>query len=159
MPTSKCLEVCRIRARSVPVILILRILATFTLPPDHRRIALVTPLVAGGSLAGVLDWRSRLATTPKHHHASRFGLRRRHDEEYEAPKGTLAEEEIKAIVKQVLDGLVYLHAGGFIHVRRRVFIAAIIIIPYPLGVVIVHSQTGLTSSSLRSSASLPPKGT
>jgi len=96
--------------------LTISILATFTLPPDYRRIALVTPLVAGGSLAGILDWRSRLATSPQHHHLPRFGIRKKHDEEAEPPTGSLEEEEIKAVVKQVLEGLAYLHARGFIHV-------------------------------------------
>lgn len=33
--------------------------------------------------------------------------------------GGLGEDEIKAIAKQVLDGLVYLHANGFLHVRTQ----------------------------------------
>jgi len=30
--------------------------------------------------------------------------------------GKLGEEEIKAVVKQALEGLVYLHGRGFLHV-------------------------------------------
>lgn len=92
------------------------ILAAFTLPPDYRRVALVTPLIHGGSLAGILDWRSRLADTPKHR--ARFPLphlKREHDSPT-LPRGVLSEEEIKAVVKQVLEGLRYLHERGYIHV-------------------------------------------
>ena len=32
--------------------------------------------------------------------------------------GILEEEEIKAVVKQALDGLVYLHGRGFLHVSQ-----------------------------------------
>lgn len=69
------------------------VLATFTLPPDHSRVAIVTPLIAGGSLAGILEWRSR--------------SRR---------EAALTEDETKAVITQVLAGLVYLHANGFLHV-------------------------------------------
>lgn len=70
-------------------------LATFTLPPDHARVAIVTPLIEGGSLLSILEWRAR---TPK--------------------RGRIAldEEEVKAVVKQVLEGMAYLHANGFLHV-------------------------------------------
>ncbi|OCF45662.1 STE/STE20/FRAY protein kinase [Kwoniella heveanensis CBS 569] len=100
---------------------VLRILSTFTLPPDHARIAIVTPLIPGGSLAGLMDWRSRLITTPKTHHFPVFRLahRKRDDEEDEygsgSSQGRLQEEEIKCVVKQVLEGLSYLHANGFLH--------------------------------------------
>ncbi|WVR08610.1 hypothetical protein IAU60_005665 [Kwoniella sp. DSM 27419] len=98
---------------------VLRILSTFTLPPDHTRIAIVTPLIPGGSLAGILDWRSRLITTPKSTHFPSFRLGHRKKEEEELDqgkaKGKLDEEEVKAVVKLVLDGLVYLHENGFLH--------------------------------------------
>ncbi|WVQ85839.1 hypothetical protein IAT38_008007 [Cryptococcus sp. DSM 104549] len=95
---------------------VLRILATFTLPPDNQRIALVTPLVAGGSLAGILDWRARLASTPKTQHFFRVGHRKKHDDEDETTgRGGLEEEEVKAVAKQVLEGLRYLHENGFLH--------------------------------------------
>ncbi|EJT47946.1 hypothetical protein A1Q1_03181 [Trichosporon asahii var. asahii CBS 2479] len=73
---------------------VLRVLATFTLPPDHARVAIVTPLIEGGSLLSILEWRAR---TPK--------------------RGRIAldEEEVKAVVKQVLEGMAYLHANGFLH--------------------------------------------
>lgn len=97
------------------------------MPPDHRRIAFVTPLVRGGSLSGVLDWRSRLADTPKHAHTARFQLPRLHSQNQDEndgspalPRGVLSEEEIKAVVKQVLDGLQYLHERGYIHVSRNI---------------------------------------
>jgi serine/threonine protein kinase len=103
--------------------LIPSILAAFTLPADHRRIAFVTPLIHGGSLAGLLDWRSRLADTPKHAHDSKFHLPRLHARTHERdqgvkilPRGVLSEEEIKAVVRQVLEGLRYLHERGYIHV-------------------------------------------
>ncbi|WVQ95479.1 hypothetical protein IAU59_002576 [Kwoniella sp. CBS 9459] len=100
---------------------VLRILSTFTLPPDHARIAIVTPLISGGSLAGLMDWRSRLITTPKTHHFPVFRLshRKKEDEDDDLGgadvKGNLDEEEIKCVVKQVLGGLTYLHANGFLH--------------------------------------------
>ncbi|WVF67916.1 hypothetical protein IAT40_002678 [Kwoniella sp. CBS 6097] len=100
---------------------VLRILSTFTLPPDHARIAIVTPLISGGSLAGLMDWRSRLTTTPKTHHfpVFRVGHRRKDDGEDgygdESNKGRLDEEEIKCVVRQVLEGLMYLHTNGFLH--------------------------------------------
>nr|XP_019008065.1 STE/STE20/FRAY protein kinase [Kwoniella pini CBS 10737]OCF46846.1 STE/STE20/FRAY protein kinase [Kwoniella pini CBS 10737] len=97
---------------------VLRILSTFTLPPDHQRICLVTPLIPGGSLAGILKWRSRLVTSPKHHRLPfRRGPKKRQDAEDEGneQKGRLDEEEIKCIAKQVLDGLGYLHQNGFLH--------------------------------------------
>ncbi|ORY29657.1 kinase-like domain-containing protein [Naematelia encephala] len=94
---------------------LLRILATFTLPPDHKRVAIVTPLIPGGSLAGILEWRRRLSGTPKLGHFG--GLRkfgRKHEVDAEENKG-LTEEEVKAIVRQVVEGLEYLHAEGFLH--------------------------------------------
>ncbi|KAL1409831.1 hypothetical protein Q8F55_003830 [Vanrija albida] len=75
---------------------VLRVLATFTLPPDHTRVAIVTPLIEGGSLAGVLEWRIRNAAGTRH-------------------TGALDEDETKAVIRQVVDGLVYLHANGFLH--------------------------------------------
>ncbi|GMK54422.1 hypothetical protein CspeluHIS016_0110080 [Cutaneotrichosporon spelunceum] len=77
---------------------VLRVLATFTLPPDHARVAIVTPLIHGGSLAGILDWRA--GTPSKRRRAGANGF---------------DEDEIKAIAKQVLDGLGYLHQNGFLH--------------------------------------------
>ncbi|BEI79602.1 hypothetical protein CcaverHIS002_0101310 [Cutaneotrichosporon cavernicola] len=77
---------------------VLRVLATFTLPPDHARVAIVTPLIHGGSLAGILDWRA--CTPSKRRPAGAHGF---------------DEDEIKAITKQVLDGLAYLHQNGFLH--------------------------------------------
>ncbi|GFZ48195.1 hypothetical protein JCM24511_05943 [Saitozyma sp. JCM 24511] len=96
---------------------VLRVLATFTLPPDHHRIAIVTPLVSGGSLSGILNWRSRLADVPNHRHRFRFGRKKSEDEVAEAGTGLgrLDEEEIKGVMKQVLEGLVYLHERGFLH--------------------------------------------
>ncbi|WWC98691.1 hypothetical protein V866_005584 [Kwoniella sp. B9012] len=101
---------------------VLRILSTFTLPPDHHRICLVTPFIPGGSLSGILSWRSRLITTPKTHHFPSFRLGHRkskhHDEDDdndEEEKGRLDEEEIKCVTKQVLEGLGYLHTNGFLH--------------------------------------------
>ncbi|RSH85197.1 hypothetical protein EHS25_005004 [Saitozyma podzolica] len=96
---------------------VLRVLATFTLPPDHHRIAIVTPLVSGGSLSGILNWRSRLADVPNHRHRFRFGRKKSEDEsaECETGLGRLDEEEIKGVMKQVLEGLVYLHERGFLH--------------------------------------------
>ncbi|ORX41094.1 kinase-like domain-containing protein [Kockovaella imperatae] len=96
---------------------VLRILATFTLPPDHRRIAIVTPLVDGGSLSGILEWRTRLCTTSKaHRRLGRFGMGgMQNGEADEQSQGSLDEEEIKAVVKQVLAGLNYLHRNGFLH--------------------------------------------
>jgi serine/threonine protein kinase len=93
------------------------VLATFTLPPDHHRIAIVTPLISGGSLAGILQWRSKLAAEPSHSGLGRFRFGRKAEVEDE-PVGRLDEEEIKAVVKQVLEGLGYLHQRGFLHVRR-----------------------------------------
>lgn len=92
-----------------------RILATFTLPPDHRRIAIVTPLIAGGSLAGILDWRSRLTPSLERQRFPRFHLGARRVDAVQ-DNGKLGEEEIKAVVKQALEGLVYLHGRGFLHV-------------------------------------------
>ncbi|WWC92176.1 uncharacterized protein L201_007130 [Kwoniella dendrophila CBS 6074] len=100
---------------------VLRILATFTLPPDNHRICLVTPFIPGGSLAGILSWRSRLNTTPKTHHfpSFRIGNRKRKDDDddldEDSNKGRLDEEEIKCVTKQVLEGLGYLHQNGFLH--------------------------------------------
>lgn len=95
---------------------VLRILAAFTLPPDHQRIAIVTPLILGGSLAGILDWRAGLASNldEKPSLGSRLGSKRveTHEE-----VGKLEEEEIKAVSKQVVEGLAYLHRRGFLHVR------------------------------------------
>jgi serine/threonine protein kinase len=100
-----------------------RVLATFTLPPDHHRIAIVTPLVSGGSLSGILNWRSRLADVPNHRHG-RFRFGRKKSEEEFAEGGTglgrLDEEEIKGVMKQVLEGLVYLHERGFLHVSETI---------------------------------------
>ena len=95
-----------------------RILATFTLPPDHHRIALVTPLVSGGSLSGILEWRTRLSVTPKtHRNFPRFNIGKKNEDlDDEAEIGKLDEEEIKAVTKQVLEGLAYLHHRGFLHV-------------------------------------------
>lgn len=77
-----------------------RVLATFTLPPDHTRVAIVTPLIEGGSLAGVLEWRRG--------NSAASGTSR---------STALDEDETKAVIRQVIDGLVYLHANGFLHVR------------------------------------------
>ncbi|ODN99409.1 STE/STE20/FRAY protein kinase [Cryptococcus wingfieldii CBS 7118] len=93
---------------------VLRIVTTFTLPPDHLRLALVTPLISGGSIAGILDWRSRLATPTKNRSNFKFGKKR--DLDTERPDaGGLEEEEVKGIVKQVLEGLAYFHERGYIH--------------------------------------------
>ena len=75
----------------------------------------MTPFIAGGSLAGILNWRARLAVTPGPSRSFRLNLGRK-KEESEDSTGSLAEEEIKAVVKQVLAGLVYLHDRGYIHV-------------------------------------------
>nr|XP_018259722.1 STE/STE20/FRAY protein kinase [Kwoniella dejecticola CBS 10117]OBR81880.1 STE/STE20/FRAY protein kinase [Kwoniella dejecticola CBS 10117] len=99
---------------------VLRILSTFTLPPDHHRICLVTPLIPGGSLAGIMNWRSRLSTSPRNHRLGfRLGRTKRRegedvDEEVDQ-NGRLNEEEVKSVTKQVLDGLGYLHQNGFLH--------------------------------------------
>lgn len=77
-------------------------LATFTLPPDHARVAIVTPLIDGGSLAGILDYRACSPSKCRSPGTPGFN-----------------EDEIKAVIKQVLDGLVYLHANGFLHVRAK----------------------------------------
>ncbi|KAK4687707.1 hypothetical protein P7C73_g2412, partial [Tremellales sp. Uapishka_1] len=87
--------------------LVSRILAAFTLPPDHSRIAIVTPFISGGSLAGIIAWRSGLASTPR---GNRFFGHGKTKED----RG-LEEEEIKAVAKQVVEGLVYMHARGFLH--------------------------------------------
>lgn len=79
----------------------------------------MTPLVAGGSLAGILDWRRRLSDTPKQSHRfSRLHLGgRAHDDgDGSEPAGNLEEDEIKAVTKQVLEGLHYLHDNGYLHV-------------------------------------------
>nr|XP_019051186.1 STE/STE20/FRAY protein kinase [Kwoniella bestiolae CBS 10118]OCF30116.1 STE/STE20/FRAY protein kinase [Kwoniella bestiolae CBS 10118] len=99
---------------------VLRILSTFTLPPDHHRICLVTPFIPGGSLSGILSWRSRLITSPKTHHFPSFRIgHRKHknddDGEGEEQNGRLDEEEIKCVTRQVLEGLEYLHTNGFLH--------------------------------------------
>ncbi|KAL7422323.1 hypothetical protein Q5752_002969 [Cryptotrichosporon argae] len=88
---------------------VLRVLATFVLPPDHARVAIVTPLIAGGSLAGILDWRARSAAGPAKRH---FGRGRQRG--VTGVKG-LSEDETKAVARQVLDGLAYLHENGFLH--------------------------------------------
>lgn len=80
------------------------VLATFTLPPDHARVAIVTPLVPGGSLAGILEWRNR------------HPPRRAAGNALQGLANGLSEDETRAVIKQVLDGLVYLHANGFLHV-------------------------------------------
>jgi serine/threonine protein kinase len=77
------------------------VLATFTLPPDHSRVAIVTPLIHGGSPAGILDWRARTPSKRRAGHG-------------------FDEDEIKAITKQVLEGLAYLHQNGFLHVSCAV---------------------------------------
>lgn len=92
------------------------ILATFTLPPDHRRIAIVTPIISGGSLAGILEWRSRLAGDPKSGIGVFGGFKLGHKRYDGDLQGGLDEEEIKGVVKQVLEGLAYLHGNGFLHV-------------------------------------------
>lgn len=78
-------------------------LATFTLPPDHSRVAIVTPLIGGGSLASILEWRSTARPSRKRRKSNVNG-------------SALAEDEVKAVVRQILEGLVYLHANGFLHV-------------------------------------------
>lgn len=100
-----------------------RVLATFTLPPDHRRIAIVTPLISGGSLLGILEWRSRLASPSIFGRRSslpfpsfNFPSQRKKEETLVERSGCLTEEEVKAVVKQVLEGLVYLHNRGYLHV-------------------------------------------
>ena len=96
-------------------------MATFTLPPDHQRIAIVTPLIEGGSLAGILNWRTRITTTPRSHgRFSKLGLGRKSAEDDDLEHaGRLDEEEIKAVTKQVLEGLTYLHVNGFLHASQR----------------------------------------
>jgi serine/threonine-protein kinase OSR1/STK39 len=81
------------------------ILATYTVPPHHDRVALVTPLISGGSLAGVLDFRE-----------SSPASERRRGKRSEEPIRGLDEEEIKCVTRQVIDGLAYLHEQGFLHV-------------------------------------------
>ena len=34
----------------------------------------------------------------------------------EVVQGSLVEDEIKSVVKQVLEGLIYLHTNGYLHV-------------------------------------------
>lgn len=63
-----------------------RLLAAFT---DGERVAIVAPLVSQGSLADVLKRNGRL--------------------------NGITEQEAKAVVKQVLEGLSYLHRSGVIH--------------------------------------------
>ncbi|RXK40661.1 STE/STE20/FRAY protein kinase [Tremella mesenterica] len=87
---------------------VLRILAAFTLPPDHRRIAIVTPLITGGSLAGILSWRGRSTRTTR---GGFLHLGKKED----VVEGNMGEEEVKATVKQVIDGLIYLHEQGYLH--------------------------------------------
>jgi serine/threonine-protein kinase OSR1/STK39 len=67
-----------------------------------------------------LNWRSRLADVPNHRHRFRFGRKKSEDEVAEAGTGLgrLDEEEIKGVMKQVLEGLVYLHERGFLHVSE-----------------------------------------
>jgi serine/threonine protein kinase len=83
------------------------VIATFTLPPDHSRVAIVTPLIEGGSLLGVLEWR---AGSPPTRRSRRDG---------DTPIGALSEDEVKAVVRQVLEGLAYLHNHGFLHVSHE----------------------------------------
>lgn len=86
-----------------------RILATYTVPPHHDRVALVTPLISGGSLAGVLDFRESSPASD-----------RKRGKRSEEPVGGLEEDEIKCVTRQVVDGLAYLHEQGFLHVRMAV---------------------------------------
>lgn len=73
----------------------------------------MTPLIEGGSLAGILEWRAGSAAPGSGSGSGHSRRRRRHA----APDGALDEDETKAVVIQVLDGLAYLHANGFLHVR------------------------------------------
>ena len=92
-----------------------RILTAFALPPDNQRVAIVTPLISGGSLAGILEWRAGLAPPSEPHHVLKFRRRAQEQQDGSENHGTLDEEEIKAVVKQALEGMVYLHSRGFLH--------------------------------------------
>jgi serine/threonine-protein kinase OSR1/STK39 len=104
---------------------VLRILATFALPPDHARVAIVTPYISGGSLRGILDWRSRLSSLAEDDQKSfslsglvfrRTSAAAANANSNDQRRGKLSEEEAKAVVKQVTEGLAYLHDRGFLHV-------------------------------------------
>lgn len=56
--------------------------------------------------------------TPKSNHTFKFGIGHKRKDEEDGHTG-LEEEEIKAITKQVLEGLKYLHERGYIHVSLQ----------------------------------------
>ena len=71
-------------------------------------------------------------------HTSKFHLPRLHPHGHDRghdgqalPKGVLSEEEIKAVARQVLEGLQYLHARGYIHVSIDMLIISTSIPAYP----------------------------
>lgn len=66
--------------------------------------------MAGGSLAGILDYRG-----------SSMELKsKRKGKGSETLFGGLDEDEIKCVTRQVVNGLAYLHEQGFLHVRTLI---------------------------------------
>jgi serine/threonine-protein kinase OSR1/STK39 len=96
----------------------IRIYSAFTVPPEHSEVAIVTPLVSGGSLLSLMAWRKSLPAdeVPNGLFRSMSG-RGRPTQDLSLSRGRLTEEEIKATLKQVVCGLGYLHGQGIIHVR------------------------------------------
>lgn len=94
-----------------------RIYSAFTVPPEHSQVAIVTPLIAGGSLLSLMAWRKSLSSD-----VATSGLfrsmsgRGRQTQNISLSRGRLTEEEVRVVLKQVLCGLGYLHSQGIIHV-------------------------------------------
>lgn len=90
----------------------------------------MTPLISGGSLAGILDWRSRLSFPERNRQHHRFGIA--NPQEDVNGQGHLNEDEIKAVIKQTLEGLSYLHERNFVHVcHLTLLLVTLELIPPP----------------------------